>query len=98
MSHTPEETKPETAQAEDHSPTIPAVGSQAFAVGDRVCLAQAPSYFKTADSMPMLRPPDLVGLDDEGVIVEQRAGQTWAVRFQRGAFLLDSAYLKKIGE
>ncbi len=96
MSHTPEETGPEKVLAENPAPATSAAGSQALAVGDRVCLAQAPSYFKTADTMPMLRPPDVVGLEDEGVITEQRAGQTWAVRFQQGAFLLDSPYLKKI--
>lgn len=69
---------------------------QLFTVGDRVALATAPPYLKTADAMPMLRPPDLVAVGEEGVVLEQKPGGYWAVRFSRGAFLLDSRYLERL--
>jgi hypothetical protein len=59
-----------------------------FAVGDRVHLAGALRYLKTADPMPMLRPSDLIGMDEQGQVVEQRALGQIAVRFRRGTFLL----------
>ena len=65
-----------------------------FAVGDRVRLAARPPYLKTADSMPMLRPPDVVDVGEEGVVLEARLVNTWAVRFDRGAFLVDSKFLE----
>lgn len=68
--------------------------SHTFGVGDRVQLALAPPYFKTADSMPMLRPPDLIPLGAEGVITEQRPGNSWVIKFERGSVLLDSKYLR----
>ena len=59
-----------------------------FDVGERVRLAQALGYLKTADPMPMLRPPDLVSSEEVGVVVEIRARDQVAVRFRRGTFLL----------
>ena len=44
--------------------------------------------------MPMLRPADLVDLDDVGQVVGLRARNQLAVRFRRGTFLLDSTQLK----
>jgi hypothetical protein len=41
--------------------------------------------------MPMLRPPDLIGVDEVGQVVEQRALGQLAVRFRRGTFLLAAA-------
>ncbi|ASC69724.1 uncharacterized protein XM38_006530 [Halomicronema hongdechloris C2206] len=67
-----------------------------FAIGDRVRLAQPPPYLKTADSMPMLRPPDLLSVGAEGIVMEHRPGGYWSVRFQPGTFLLDSQYLQKV--
>ncbi len=69
-------------------PTDP-VGS--WPVGTVVRLLQRPSYLKTADPMPMLRPPDLIGVDEVGQVVEQRALGQLAVRFRRGTFLLAAA-------
>jgi hypothetical protein len=57
-------------------------------VGTVVRLRQRPSYLKTADPMPMLRPSDLIGMDEQGQVVEQRALGQIAVRFRRGTFLL----------
>jgi Protein of unknown function (DUF3148) len=64
-------------------------------IGDRVQLNQRPPYLKTADSMPMLRPPDLIVPQEVGTIVDQRPGGYWVVKFERGTFLLDSAVLMK---
>lgn len=66
-----------------------------FVIGDRVRLATAPPYIKTADTMPMLRPGDLVPVGSVGIIREQRPGNTWAVKFDQGSFLLDVQYLEK---
>ena len=59
-----------------------------FSIGDQVFLASALPYLKTADPMPMLRPPDLVSMEEIGEIVELRVQDTAAVRFRRGVFLL----------
>lgn len=63
-------------------------------VGDSVKLTKPLPYLKTADPMPMLRPADLVDLDDVGQVVGLRARNQLAVRFRRGTFLLDSTQLK----
>ncbi|MEO0456974.1 MAG: DUF3148 domain-containing protein [Cyanobacteria bacterium P01_A01_bin.114] len=68
-----------------------------FSVGDRVRIATAPPFLKTAETMPMLRPPDLVTVGEEGTVLEQKPGGYWGVRFERGAFLIDSRYLEKVG-
>lgn len=67
-----------------------------FAVGDRVRLISLPSYVKTADPMPMLRPPDILSVGEEGIILNRKPGNYWSVRFSRGAFLLDSQYLELV--
>ena len=69
----------------------------ALKVGDRVQLTTAPPFFKTADPMPMLRPPDVVAVGAEGEVTEQRAGGYWVVKFERGSFLLDAQYLAPAG-
>jgi hypothetical protein len=65
-------------------------------VGARVRLLQAPAYLKSADAMPMLRPPDLVDAGEEGEVVGLRAGEQVAVRFRRGAFLLERRQLERL--
>ena len=65
-----------------------------FRIGDRVRLKSQPPYFKTADPMPMLRPPDLISVGEVGVVLEQRPGGYWVVRFERGSFLVDDPYLE----
>ena len=37
-----------------------------FEIKDKVKLIAPVSYLKTSDNMPMLRPPDLVGIDEIG--------------------------------
>jgi hypothetical protein len=68
-----------------------------FAIGDGVELRQQPPYLKTADPMPMLRPSDLIGLDEVGQVVGLRAGDQLAVRFRRGTFLLQASALRRSG-
>ncbi|MFY8149690.1 MAG: NAD(P)H dehydrogenase assembly family protein [Prochlorococcaceae cyanobacterium] len=68
-------------------------GDPAFAVGDCVRLRQPLRYLKTADPMPMLRPPDLVDPDEQGTVVGLRALEQLAVRFRRGTFLIAAADL-----
>ena len=69
------------------------IPSQRYGVGEKVRIALPPRYLKTADPMPMLRPPDLVDGGEVGVVSEVRAGDQLAVRFRRGTFLLSAADL-----
>jgi len=64
------------------------------ALGDQVRLRQSPPYLKTADPMPMLRPPDLVDSGELGQVVALRALAQVAVRFRRGTFLLEASQLE----
>ena len=66
------------------------------AIGQQVRLLQTPAYLKTADPMPMLRPPDLVDGGEVGQVVAQRAMAQVAVRFRRGTFLLDARLLEVV--
>ncbi|MDS3861368.1 DUF3148 domain-containing protein [Thermosynechococcaceae cyanobacterium BACA0444] len=67
-----------------------------FQAGDQVQLIRLPSYVKTAEPMPMLRPPDVLTLGETGVILGRHPGNYWAVRLGRGAFLLEAQYLAKL--
>lgn len=68
-----------------------------FAVGDEVRLARLPRYLRTADPMPMLRPPDLVDAAETGRVTELRSLDRLAVRFRRGTFILGAADLIRVG-
>ena len=72
--------------------------SLSFSVGDRVCLLQSVRYLKTADPMPMLRPPDLVATGEVGAVSEIRPRDQLAVRFRRGTFLLSVRDLRPASE
>jgi len=74
----------------------PAPAAAALAVGDRVRLLQAPTYLKTADAMPMLRPPDLVDAGEPGQVVALKPLGQLAVRFRRGTFLLEAGQLERL--
>lgn len=78
------------------SETKPEQESKEFAVGDRVCVVAMPPYLKTADPMPMLRPPSLIQLGEEGTVIDRRPGNYWGVKFARGVFLLDSQYIDRV--
>jgi hypothetical protein len=67
-----------------------------FAVGDRVRVCAMPPYVKTADPMPMLRPPNVIFLGEEGVVVDRRPGNYWGVKFTRGVFLMDTHYIEAV--
>jgi hypothetical protein len=70
--------------------------SKEFTVGDRVRVIELPRYVKTAEPMPMLRPPNVIQIGEEGVIIDRRPGGFWGVRFSKGAFLMDSQYIEAV--
>ena len=70
--------------------------SKEFVVGAKVRLVTLPPYVKTADPMPMLRPPDVLQVGEEGVVLDRRPGGYWGIRFDKGAFLMDSQYIEAI--
>ena len=70
--------------------------SKEFAVGDKVRVVVLPPYVKTAEPMPMLRPPDVIQIGEEGVVIDRRPGGYWGVRFAKGAFLMDSQYIEAV--
>ena len=65
----------------------------AFSVGEKVSLQVPLPYLKTADAISMLRPPDLVSLDEVGVIMGIRPNNLLEVKFRRGNFLIPSERL-----
>ena len=67
-----------------------------FNVKDKVKLIVPLSYLKTSDNMPMLRPPDLVAIDEIGEIVSLRSPSTVEIKFRRGSFLIDTDKIEKI--
>lgn len=67
-----------------------------FGVGDRVRVIALPPYVKTAEPMPMLRPPSVLQLGEEGTVIDRRPGGYWGVRFAKGAFLMESDYIERI--
>jgi hypothetical protein len=71
------------------------MSDKTFSIGARVRIATLPPYVKTAEPMPMLRPPNMVRLGEEGVVVDRRPGG-WGVRFAKGLFLLDDQYLEAV--
>ncbi len=67
-----------------------------FKIKDKVKLILPLSYLKTSDNMPMLRPPDLVAIDEVGEIISIRSPETVEIKFRRGCFLIDIDKVKKI--
>ena len=65
-----------------------------FSIGEKVSLQVPLPYLKTADSISMLRPPDLVSLDEVGEVIGIRANDLLEVKFRRGNFLIPSERLK----
>jgi hypothetical protein len=66
-----------------------------FEINDKVKLIAPVSYLKTSDNMPMLRPPDLVAIDEIGEILSIQSPDTVEVRFRRGSFLIDIDKIEK---
>ena len=67
-----------------------------FEIKDKVKLIAPVSYLKTSDNMPMLRPPDLVAIDEIGEILSIRSPDTVEVKFRRGSFLIDIDKIESI--
>ena len=67
-----------------------------FSIGEKVSLQVPMPYLKTVDAMSMLRPPDLVSLDEVGVVVGLRPKDLLEVKFRRGTFLIPAERLKII--
>ena len=67
-----------------------------FEIQDKVKLIAPVSYLKTSDNMPMLRPPDLVAIDEVGVVLSIKSPDVVEVKFRRGAFLIEINKIAKI--
>ena len=67
-----------------------------FEINDKVKLITPVSYLKTSENMPMLRPPDLVAIDEIGEILSIKSPETVEVKFRRGCFLMDINKIKKV--
>ena len=67
-----------------------------FTIGAKVSLQVPMPYLKTVDTVSMLRPPDLVSLDEVGVIIGIRPKDLLEVEFRRGNFLIPGERLKVI--
>ncbi len=67
-----------------------------FNIQDKVKLIVPLSYLKTSDNMPMLRPPDLVAIDEIGEIISIKSPDTVEIKFRRGSFLIDTDKIEKI--
>ena len=65
-------------------------------IADRMRLKRKPTYLKSADPMPMLRPPDLVSIQEVGEVVGLHPLETVAVRFRRGTFLIPLDQLEPV--
>ena len=66
-----------------------------FNIQDKVKLKNPLSYLKTSDNMPMLRPPDLVAIDEVGEIIAIKSPDTVEIKFRRGSFLIDTDKIEK---
>ena len=67
-----------------------------FNINDKVKLIIPLSYLKTSDNMPMLRPPDLVAIEEIGEIISIKSPDTVEIKFRRGNFLIDTNKIEKI--
>tara|TARA_A100001011_G_scaffold323498_1_gene345456 strand:+ start:146 stop:361 length:216 start_codon:yes stop_codon:yes gene_type:complete len=66
-----------------------------FNIQDKVKLKNPLSYLKTSENMPMLRPPDLVAIDEVGEIIAIKSPHTVEIKFRRGSFLIDIDKIEK---
>ena len=67
-----------------------------FKINQRVKLKAPLPYLKTSENMPMLRPPDLVAIDEIGEVLSLRSPKTVEVKFRRGNFLIDIDKLENV--
>lgn len=83
----PEPTSSPPGQGSDLPKPVPPIGTE-------VVLLHSLPYLKTAESRPMLRPPDLIDPGERGEVLAHRALGQCSVRFRRGTFLIDSRDLR----
>ena len=69
-----------------------------FQIKQRVNLIAPLPYLKTSENMPMLRPPDLVAIDEIGEVLSLKSPKTVEVKFRRGNFLIDTDKLQKVDD
>ena len=67
-----------------------------FNIKDKVKLIMPLPYLKTSENMPMLRPPDLVAIDEVGEVLSIKSPNTVEIKFRRGSFLVDTDKIEKI--
>ena len=67
-----------------------------FKINQKVKLIAPLPYLKTSENMPMLRPPDLVAIDEIGEVLSLKSPETVEVKFRRGKFLIDIDKLKMV--
>ncbi len=67
-----------------------------FKINQKVKLIAPLPYLKTSENMPMLRPPDLVAIDEIGEVLSLKSTDTVEVKFRRGKFLIDINKLEKV--
>ena len=67
-----------------------------FKINQKVKLIAPLPYLKTSENMPMLRPPDLVAIDEIGEILSLKSPETVEVKFRRGKFLIDIDKLEEV--
>ena len=67
-----------------------------FKINQKVKLIAPLPYLKTSENMPMLRPPDLVAIDEIGEVLSLKSPETVEVKFRRGSFLIDIDKLEKV--
>ena len=67
-----------------------------FQINQKVKLIAPLPYLKTSENMPMLRPPDLVAIDEVGEVLSLKSPETVEVKFRRGKFLIDIDKLEKV--
>ena len=67
-----------------------------FKINQKVKLITPLPYLKTSENMPMLRPPDLVAIDEVGEVLSLKSPETVEVKFRRGKFLIDIDKLEKV--
>jgi len=68
----------------------------ALTIGQKVRITALPPYVKTAEPMPMLRPPSVIQVGEEGILLARQPGNAWSVRLRQGAYLLDPNYFEPI--
>ena len=67
-----------------------------FTINQKVKLKAPLPYLKTSENMPMLRPPDLVAIDEIGEVISIKSPEIVEVKFRRGNFLIDANKLEKV--